>query len=163
MTDIKTTIDFMRRQVQSAGPDFSPIFHAMGVKVLLDEIDRLRKLVEDNDIEAVVSRARRYAMQASNIWRTFVPHAMGEFIELREFRAALATSEAGDGQPDTSNAAPDTKEMKAIGAFLAAMADSGLDGVRTRDAMAWVLRNDVAASLIQLMDESAQPDKKGGA
>ncbi|MDQ0035464.1 hypothetical protein J2W30_003232 [Variovorax boronicumulans] len=48
-------------------------------------------------IEALLALATRYAAQASNVWRTFVPHASGDFIELNEFRAALTSASKQEG------------------------------------------------------------------
>lgn len=57
----------------------------------------ITKRQEGERIGAVLTLAHRYTTQPANIWRTFVPHSLGEFIELKEFRTALENALAAPG------------------------------------------------------------------
>jgi hypothetical protein len=71
---------------------------------LKQQKDEILRRQEGEQIGTVLALAHRYTTQPANIWRTFVPHSLGEFIELKEFRSALVQALASREEAPAASA-----------------------------------------------------------
>jgi hypothetical protein len=79
--------------------------------------------IGQNEAYLTKERAEAYALGATEI-------AVG-FVE--------RVPQASEPAPSTAGAAPDTREMEAVGALLASMHEHGYEGAKVREAMQWAL------------------------